>query len=309
MASNIFLAITITFMYAAPLILTALGGVVSERSGVINIGLEGMMVMGAFTGAAVGYYTANPWLGFLAAGLAGGALALLHAVASITFKANQTISGVALNFIGQGLALFLCRLFFEGATMSKTVPNPMPKLFGFLGLPQVDGILAQLNVDMTFIIAVLLTVVIWFVMYRTKWGLRLRAVGEHPAAADTLGVNVYAVRYAAVFISGILAGFGGAAQSLAVVSLFTPTVISGQGFIAMAAVIFGKWTPHGAMLACLIFAFAQALVVLLGGGPVQISPQLLSMLPYVLTILVLVLFVGKAVSPKADGVPYEKGAR
>lgn len=304
MASNIFLAITITFMYAAPLILTALGGVVSERSGVINIGLEGMMVIGAFAGAAAGYYSASPWIGFLAAGLAGGLLALLHAVASITFKANQTISGVALNFIGQGLALFLCRLFFDGATMSK----PVPKLMSLLGL-QPEGALRNFDVDITFVIALVLTGVIWFVLYRTKWGLRLRAVGEHPAAADTLGVNVYAVRYAAVIISGVLAGFGGAAQSLAVVSLFTPTVISGQGFIAMAAVIFGKWTPHGAFLACLVFAFAQALVVMLGGGSSSISPQLLSMLPYVLTILVLVLFVGKAVAPKADGVPYEKGAR
>ena len=304
MASNIFLAITITFMYAAPLILTALGGVVSERSGVINIGLEGMMVIGAFAGAAAGYYSASPWIGFLAAGLAGGLLALLHAVASITFKANQTISGVALNFIGQGLALFLCRLFFDGATM----PKQMPKLMSLLGL-QPEGALRNFDVDITFVIALVLTGVIWFVLYRTKWGLRLRAVGEHPAAADTLGVNVYAVRYAAVIISGVLAGFGGAAQSLAVVSLFTPTVISGQGFIAMAAVIFGKWTPHGAFLACLVFAFAQALVVMLGGGSSSISPQLLSMLPYVLTILVLVLFVGKAVAPKADGVPYEKGAR
>lgn len=299
MFSNILLAVTITFMYAAPLILTALGGVVCERSGVVNIGLEGMMVIGAFAGACVGYYSANPWVGFLAAGLAGGTLAVLHAVASVTFKANQTVSGVALNFIGPGLSLFLCRMFFDGATMSKPVPRQMPKL-------ALGGVF---SIDVTFIIAILFTVLTWFVLYKTKWGLRLRAVGEHPAAADTLGVNVYAVRYAAIILSGMLAGFGGASQSLAVVSLFTPTVISGQGFIAMAAVIFGKWTPHGAFLACIIFAFAQAMVVMLGGGASSISPQLLSMLPYLLTILVLVLFVGKAVAPKANGVPYEKGAR
>lgn len=142
-------------------------------------------------------------------------------MASITFKANQTISGVALNFIGQGLALFLCRLFFDGATMSKPVPKQMPKLMSLLGL-QPEGALRNFDVDITFVIALVLTGVIWFVLYRTKWGLRLRAVGEHPAAADTLGVNVYAVRYAAVIISGVLAGFGGAAQSLAVVLLFTP---------------------------------------------------------------------------------------
>ncbi len=299
MFSNILLAVTITFMYAAPLILTALGGVVCERSGVVNIGLEGMMVIGAFAGACVGYYSANPWAGFLAAGLAGGTLAVLHAVASVTFKANQTVSGVALNFIGPGLSLFLCRMFFDGATMSKPVPRQMPKL-------ALGGVF---SIDVTFIIAILFTALTWFILYKTKWGLRLRAVGEHPAAADTLGVNVYAVRYAAIILSGMLAGFGGASQSLAVVSLFTPTVISGQGFIAMAAVIFGKWTPHGAFLACIIFAFAQAMVVMLGGGASSISPQLLSMLPYLLTILVLVLFVGKAVAPKANGVPYEKGAR
>ena len=299
MFSNILLAVTITFMYAAPLILTALGGVVCERSGVVNIGLEGMMVIGAFAGACVGYYSANPWAGFLAAGLAGGTLAVLHAVASVTFKANQTVSGVALNFIGPGLSLFLCRMFFDGATMSKPVPRQMPKL-------ALGGVF---SIDVTFIIAILFTALTWFILYKTKWGLRLRAVGEHPAAADTLGVNVYAVRYAAIILSGMLAGFGGASKSLAVVSLFTPTVISGQGFIAMAAVIFGKWTPHGAFLACIIFAFAQAMVVMLGGGASSISPQLLSMLPYLLTILVLVLFVGKAVAPKANGVPYEKGAR
>ena len=257
------------------------------------------MVIGAFAGACVGYYSANPWAGFLAAGLAGGTLAVLHAVASVTFKANQTVSGVALNFIGPGLSLFLCRMFFDGATMSKPVPRQMPKL-------ALGGVF---SIDVTFIIAILFTALTWFILYKTKWGLRLRAVGEHPAAADTLGVNVYAVRYAAIILSGMLAGFGGASQSLAVVSLFTPTVISGQGFIAMAAVIFGKWTPHGAFLACIIFAFAQAMVVMLGGGASSISPQLLSMLPYLLTILVLVLFVGKAVAPKANGVPYEKGAR
>lgn len=309
MVNNIALALNITLMYAAPLILTALGGVISERSGVINIGLEGMMVFGAFTGAAVGYYSQSAWIGFLAAGAAGALLALFHAIASVTFQANQTVSGVALNFIGSGLSLFLSRLFFDGATMTKPVPNKLPKIYTLLGIDAGEGVLANLNIDITILIAVLFTGLVWFVLYHTKWGLRLRAVGEHPAAADTLGINVYAVRYIAVILSGMFAGFGGAAQSLAVVSLFSPTVISGQGFIAMAAVIFGKWTPQGAMGACLLFGFAQAMVVMLGGEGSIIPSQLLSMLPYILTILVLVLFVGRATAPKASGTPYQKGVR
>lgn len=309
MMTNISLTVVITLMYAAPLIFGALGGVISEKSGVVNIGIEGMMTIGAFAGATVGFYTANPWLGFLAAGIAGGLLALLHAFAAITLKADQTISGVALNFIGLGLSLFLCRIFFNGATMSMPVPNKMPKLLS--GIPNLEShpIIQMINLDATVIIALLAAVLMWFILYKTKWGLRIRAVGEHPAAADTLGVNVYLTRYVCVVLSGVLAGFGGAARSLAVVSLFSPTVISGHGFIALAAVIFGKWTPFGAVGACMLFGFAQALVVLTGATDVMIPSQILAMLPYILTIVVLVLFVGKSVAPKANGVAYEKGKR
>ena len=149
----------------------------------------------------------------------------------------------------------------------------------------------------------------WFVLYKTKWGLRIRAVGEHPAAADTLGIDVYKVRYACVLISGALAGLGGASMTIAIIAQFTQTAISGHGFIAMAAVIFGKWTPFGAYAACLLFGFTQALVIMLGGGNFAVPSQILSMLPYVMTIVVLVLFVGRSVAPKADGVPYIKGSR
>lgn len=293
-------------MYSAPLIFGALGGVLSERAGVVNIGIEGMMVMGAFAGAAVGYNTANPWMGFLVAGIAGGLIALLHAISAITFKADQTISGIAINLIGPGLALFLCRLFFEGAAMTPPVPKKLPKIFGE---NVSNSVLKSLNVDVTVIIALVLTVVLWFVLYKTKWGLHIRAVGEKPAAADTMGINVFKVRYISVIISGILAGFGGAAMTLAIIPQFTQTAISGQGFIALAAVIFGKWTPHGAYGACLLFGFSQALTVMLGGGSFAIPSEILAMLPYILTIIVLILFVGKSVAPKADGVPYEKGAR
>lgn len=306
MLSSILLLIGITLMYSAPLIFGALGGVISERAGVVNIGIEGMMVMGAFAGAGVAYYSGSPWLGFLIAGIAGGIIALLHAIASITFKADQTISGIAINLIGPGLALFLCRLFFQGAAMTPPVKNKLPKIFG---ANVTNSLLKDLNVDSTVVLALLLTVALWFVLYKTKWGLHIRSVGENPAAADTMGINVTKVRYICVVISGILAGFGGAAMTLAIIPQFTQTAISGQGFIALAAVIFGKWTPHGAYGACLLFGFSQALTVVLGGGSFAIPSEILAMLPYILTIIVLILFVGKSVAPKADGVPYEKGAR
>lgn len=306
MLNNITLIIGITLMYSAPLAFAALGGVISERSGVTNIGIEGMMTIGAFTGAAVGYFSENPWIGLLCAGLAGGLISLLHAVAAITFKADQTISGIAINLIGPGLALFLSRLFFEGATMTKPVVNKLPKIFGNVS---TQGALSNLNTDITVIIAFVLMLISWFIMYKTKWGLRIRAVGEHPAAADTLGINVYLIRYVCVIISGILAGFGGASVTLAIIPQFTPTAISGQGFIALAAVIFGKWTPYGAYGACILFGFAQALTVILGGGNSIIPSEFIAMLPYIMTILILILFVGRSVAPKADGEPYEKGSR
>ncbi len=303
---DLFLLIGITLMYATPLVFGALGGVISERSGVVNIGIEGMMTVGAFTGAAVSYFTGNPWIGFLAAGAAGGAIALLHAVASVTFKADQTISGIAINLIGPGFALFFCRLLFDKATM--TLPaKTLPKLFGadaFSG-----SSLKNLNVDITVVLALIAATALWFFLYKTKWGLHVRAVGEHPAAADTLGINVSLTRYLCVIVSGVLSGFGGASMTLAIISQFTPTAISGQGFIALAAVIFGKWTPFGAYGACMLFGFAQALTVILGGGSFVVPSQILAMLPYILTIVVLILFVGRSVAPKADGIPYEKGSR
>ncbi|RKD29109.1 sugar ABC transporter permease [Thermohalobacter berrensis] len=296
-----------TLMYSAPLIYTALGGVISENSGVVNIGLEGMMTIGAFFGATVGYYSGNPWLGFLVGGLAGGALALLHAIASVTFAADQVVSGIAINFLGPGLALFLSRMFFDGATMTRPIdledkiPRSLDKI-----LTKGTFIEKVFNQYDTVYLAFILVAIIWFILYKTKLGLRIRAVGEHPKAADTLGINVYNIRYLCVFLSGVFAGFGGAAMSLAVVSNFRPTLISGQGFIALAAMIFGKWKPQGAMLACLLFGAAQGLVVFLGGTEFQVPSEILAMIPYVLTLIILMGFVGRATPPAADGVPYEK---
>ncbi len=306
MLNDISLLIGITLMYSTPLVFGALGGVISERSGVVNIGIEGMMTVGAFTAASVNYFSGNPWLGFIAAGAMGGLVSLLHALASVSFKADQTISGIAINLIGPGFALFFCRLLFDDATM--TLPaKTLPKIFGDTNFS--SSIMKNLNVDITVILGLIAAVGMWFFLYKTKWGLRVNAVGEHPAAADTMGINVSLTRYLCVIVSGILSGFGGASMTLAIISQFTPTAISGQGFIALAALIFGKWTPMGAYGACMLFGFAQALTIVLGGGKFAIPSQILSMLPYVLTIVVLILFVGRSVAPKADGVPYEKGVR
>lgn len=281
-------------MYSAPLIFGALGGVISEKGGVVNIGIEGMMTIGAFTGTTVCYFTNNPWLGFLAGGVFAAIFALLHAVASITFKADQTISGIALNLIGPGLSIFLCRILFNGQTITYPIKNKLPKVFG--------------TIDVAVLIAIVCTALVWLVLRKTKWGLRILAVGEHPSAADTLGINVFKVRYACVLASGFLAGLGGASMTLAIVSYFSPTAIAGQGFIALAAVIFGKWSPIGAYFACLLFAFSQAIAITFGASSFLPS-ELLNMFPYILTIVVLILFVGKSVAPKASGVPYEKNSR
>ncbi|MDO4199477.1 MAG: ABC transporter permease [Clostridia bacterium] len=307
MLSSLLIALSITLMYSAPLTLAAIGGVISERSGVVNIGIEGMMSIGALTGAVVGYFSHSAWLGLLCAGLAGGALALLHAIASISFRADQTVSGIAINLIGPGLAMFLCRYFFDGASITYPVPEKLPKLVSFSYLKGTP--FANFNIDVSVVLALAAVVITWFVLYKTKWGLRIRALGEHPAAVDTLGVPVYRSRYACVIMSGILAGIGGGTVTLAIMSNFTPIAISGQGFIALAAVIFGKWKPWGAYAACLLFGFSQTLVIMLDGGVIHVPSTILAMIPYVLTILILIIFVGRSSAPRASGVPYEKGAR
>lgn len=308
-----------TLMYTPPLLFAALGSCFSEKCGVVNIGIEGMIMAGAFTGAAVGCYTANPWLAFLCAGIAGGLFALLHAFACITCRADQTISGTAINFLASGISIYVCRLLFFGNTETDPVPYKLPRIFDGLfnwcaaNLPEpLSGAFVQnsflYNVFNTYAstyIAFLLVLVVWFVFYKTRFGLRLRAVGEHPKAADTLGVNVIGIRYICVVLSGVLAGLGGASITLATVSAFRPSIVVGQGFIAIAAVIFGKFKPQGAMIGCILFGFCNGLRVVLGSNSV-IPVNIISMIPYVVTILALVLFVGKAHVPAANGKPYEK---
>ena len=224
---DIALIISTTLMYSTPLIFAALGGVFSENSGIVNIGIEGMMTVGAFAGAAAGYILGNPWLAFIIGGLAGGLFALIHALATVSFNADHTISGVAINLLAPGVALFASKIIFDGATMTPTIPmeNKIPRPLN--GVFESGSVLDTIfNAYATVFLAFALVAVVYYVLYKTKYGLRVRAVGEHPGAADTLGINVAKTRYSAVIISGILAGFGGAAMSLAVVSSFRPTLIS-----------------------------------------------------------------------------------
>lgn len=292
-----------TLMYATPLIFASLGGVVSENSGVINIGIEGMMTFGAFVASWVTLSTSNPWTGLLAGACAGGFLGLIHAFVSIKLKANQVVSGIAINFLGPGLAIFICRLVFEGTSMTPalTMEQKIPRPFQAYITTNSFFDLA-FNHYATVYLALLLVPTLSFIFYRTKLGLRLRSCGEHQKAGETLGLKIANLRYLAVISSGVLSGIGGASLSLAIVSNFRPTLISGQGFIALAAMIFGKWTPQGAFAASLFFGLAQSLVIYLGGKEnLVVSSQLLSLLPYVLTLLILVIFVGKSRAPNSLG--------
>lgn len=284
-----------------PLLLAGLGSCFSERSGVVNIGIEGMMTLGAFVGAAVAYFTGNGWMGFLAGGCAGAILGLIHAAVCISLHADQTIAGTAINFIGPGFAIFLCKAIFENSSDSPALDTAakLPKMF--VGMFPAGSF--GYNVVSTYPVAYLsfaLVALLWFIFFKTRFGMRLRAAGEHPEACETLGINVYKVRYACVILSGFLAGLGGAFVTLATVSQFRPAVIVGQGFIAIAAVIFGKFTPQGTLVGCLIFGFCNGLKALLGGSNI-VSPDLLSMIPYVVTLLTLILFVGAGHVPAANG--------
>ena len=303
---NLGLLINATLIATPPLLLAALGSCFSERSGVVNIGIEGMMTIGAFTGAVMGLITGNGWIAFLCGGLAGAAFGVIHAIACVSFHADQTIAGTAINFLGPGLAIFLCKAMFSNSSDTPAMPpsSKLPKLF--------DGVFATgsfwnnvLNVYFVAYLAFVFALVCWFVFYKTKFGVRLRAVGEHPEACESLGINVYGVRYACVILSGFLAGLGGAFVTLATINQFRPSVIVGQGFIAIAAVIFGKFSPQGATKACLLFGLCSGIKTL-AGMKNTISPNLISMIPYIVTIVALVLFVGRANAPAANGKTFFK---
>ncbi len=300
----------ITILYATPLIFAAIGGLFSERSGVVNIGLEGMMTIGAFVAAVVSYFTGNPWIGFGLAIIAGILLALPHAIAAVTFRADQIVSGVAINFLALGLSVYLVKHIFDGAGQTPVVASFNQVSIPFLEKIPVLGP-SLFSAFPTTYIAIGIVIIAYIILYRTPFGMRLRAVGEHPHAAETSGINVVKMRYIAVLISGAMAAMGGAGLSIAIGNEFSGTTVAGQGFIALAALIFGKWHPFGVLGAATFFGFAVALSLIgqIFGLAAYVPSEVLSMLPYILTILALAGFVGRAVSPAALGEPYQKDLR
>lgn len=290
-----------TFSNAAPVLFAGLGGMISEKSGVVNIGLEGMMSIGALVGASVGYFLGNPWIALICGGLSGMLFGLIHAIFAVTFAGDQVISGIAINTLAPGLALFLSRFFFDGATQTPSIPleNKIPRLFrGIISNQALINIFGQYA---TVYLALIMVVLIYVFLYKTKWGLRLIAVGEHPEAAETLNVNVVKIRYLAVMFSGFMAGIGGASMSLAVVSAFSPTLIAGQGYIALVTVIFGNWKPQGVVVGALFFGLAQSIATYLGGTAISLPIEFISMIPYISTLLILIIFNKKSSAPKANG--------
>lgn len=306
MLSDIALLLAATLRISPPIALASIGGAYSERSGIINIGLEGMILMGAFAGVASTHFVGNPWIGVLCAILAGGALGLLHAVLCIQFKANQVVSGVGVNILALGLTTLLLQVIWGNRGASDSVVGIKPlNISAIRDIPVLGEIFGKQNP----LVYVMLVIVFfsWLVMFRTPLGLRIRAVGEHPEAADTVGIHVHRIQYLCVTISGMLSGLGGAYLSLGWLNLFSQNMSAGRGFMALAANIFGKWNPAGTFGASLLFSFTDALQMKLQG--VGIPIQFIQMIPYILTILVLAGAVKRAVPPAAIGKHYEKGEK
>lgn len=308
--------IPIAFMFAAPIVLAALGGLFSERSGVVNIALEGIMMVGAFAAAALTVVLEPvtplaPWLGLFVGILAGIAFSALHAFASINLRADQVVSGTALNILAGGLTVYLSQVFFNQqrtrafSSGIRKVTVPLLSRIPFFG----DIFFGEIYP--TFYMALALVVLTWFVVYKTPLGLRLRSCGEHPQAAASMGINVYALRYVGVLTSGGLAGLAGGTMVLTQDIQYTVGSIHGVGFIALASLVFGKWSPWGVLGAGLFFGFSQTLslyakdITFLS----RLPQEFFYMLPYILTIAALMVFAGKSVGPRAAGEIYDAGKR
>jgi general nucleoside transport system permease protein len=290
---------------ATPILFAALGGIFSERCGVLNIALEGIMLISAFSAVVGSYFTGNPWLGVLM-GLVGGLLAsLIHAFMSIHMRADQAIVGTGINILGAGLPNFLMLKIWDRQGLSPIVERiPEWRIPVVADLPIIGPILGQ-HSPLVYL-ALLLVPVCSYVLFKTPFGLRLRAVGENPRAAETVGISVYGMRYAGVMISGLLASLGGAFMSVSYLSQYTNHMTAGRGFIGLAAMIFGRWNPWGALLSSLLFGFAGGLQAALQAASVPIPPQFLLALPYVLTLVALVGAMGRAAPPAFVAKPYEK---
>lgn len=308
-----------TMRLSTPLLFAALAGLYSERAGIFDISLEGKMLIAAFASASAAAVYGSAYVGLFAGVLAATAFALVHGLASITYRGNQIVSGVAINFIAAGLAIILGGAWFGQG--GRTPPLGGGQRFGAITLPGADA-LANVPVlgpiysgilsgqSLLVYIAFLMVPLSWWVLFRTRFGLRLRAVGENPAAVDTAGISVPWLRYRAVIICGILTGFAGTYIAIAQAAGFNRDMTAGKGFIALAALIFAKWKPVPVMFACLLFGFLDAFSIraqnisfpLVG----QVPPQAIQALPYILTVVLLAGFIGRAVPPKAGGVPYVK---
>jgi ABC-type uncharacterized transport system permease subunit len=300
-----------TLMAATPLTLGAICGVFCERSGIINIAIEGMMLWGAFAAVGAASLFDSLWMGVLVAGLVGGVMAALHAVLSIRYKVDQIISGTVINILAAGGTRFLNLRLLEPAGLSTPGSFDLVRIPVLADIPIIGPILFE-NQPTVYIMLIVLLVAN-YVIFFTPWGLRMRACGEHPGAADTVGVHVNRMRYISVIVGGLIAGIGGAYFSLGVVGTFEDGMTRGQGFVALAAMIFGNWNPLGGFLAALLFGFADALQVKMQIlQPVlpfinrSIPPEFLQMAPYILTIIVVAGVVGRAIAPAAEGKPYEK---
>jgi ABC-type uncharacterized transport system permease subunit len=307
-----------TVRLSTPLLLACLAGLFSERAGIFDIGLEGKMLAAAFFSAAVAYVSGSVWLGLLAGIAASLALSALHGLASITFRGNQLISGVAINFLAAGLTVLIAQDWFaQGGRTPSLIGNArfepiiLPFAEALRGVPVLGPIYYELVSGHSILVYVAFAAVplTWWVLFRTRFGLRLRAVGENPAAVDTAGVSVPALRYAAVAICGVLCGIAGAYLATALQAGFVKEMTAGRGFIALAALIFAKWRPWHALMACLLFGFLQAIALRYQNidlGAFTVPVQFMDALPYILTVVILAGFVGKAVPPRAGGEPYVK---
>jgi len=307
-----------TIRLATPLLLACLAGLFSERAGIFDIGLEGKMLAAAFMSAAVAAITGDVWMGLGAGILASLALSLIHGLASITFRGNQLISGVAINFLAAGMTVLIAQDWFSqgGRTPSlmgagRFEPITLPGAEAFSVVPILGPIYAELISGHPILVYIAFAMVplTWWVLFRTRFGLRLRAVGEAPEAVDTAGISVVGLRYVAVGICGVLCGIAGAYLATALQAGFVKDMTAGRGFIALAALIFAKWRPWHALYACLLFGLLQAVALRYQNidlGAFTVPVQFMDALPYILTVVILAGFVGKAIPPRAGGEPYVK---